>query len=105
MIISRFIIDLSCTHQLDDVEAGGATAFTHAGVTVWPKKGKSVFWWNLNSDLSGDTLTRHGGCPVLHGSKWSMICFDHLLFVYQIGNPFLVDANTNRPQAYEKQPV
>ena len=58
--------------QLEDVGAGGATAFTHAGVTVWPKKGKSIFWWNLRSDLSGDTLTRHGGCPVLHGSKWSM---------------------------------
>ncbi|XP_046639382.1 prolyl 4-hydroxylase subunit alpha-1-like [Daphnia pulicaria] len=55
---------------LDDVEAGGATVFTHAGVVVRPKKGMAVFWWNLKSDSSGDTLTRHGGCPVLHGSKW-----------------------------------
>ncbi|XP_032793189.2 prolyl 4-hydroxylase subunit alpha-1 [Daphnia magna] len=55
---------------LDDVEEGGATVFTQAGVAVKPKKGMSVFWWNLMSDLSGDTSTRHGGCPVLHGSKW-----------------------------------
>lgn len=57
--------------KLDDVEEGGATVFTQAGVAVKPKKGMSVFWWNLMSDLSGDTSTRHGGCPVLHGSKWS----------------------------------
>ena len=61
----------SCCTQLDDVEAGGATVFTQAGVTVWPKKGMAVFWWNLLSDLNGDMTTRHGGCPVLHGSKWS----------------------------------
>ena len=63
------------TNKLDDVELGGATVFTHTGVTVWPKKGMAVFWWNLMSDLSGDTLTRHGGCPVLHGSKWSEYLF------------------------------
>lgn len=65
-----FSWNLSYT-KLDDVEAGGATVFTHVGVAVKPKKGMSVFWWNLMSDSTGDTLTRHGGCPVLHGSKWS----------------------------------
>ena len=58
--------------QLEDVEAGGATAFTHAGVVVAAEKKKAVLWWNLLSDGDGDLSTRHGGCPVLFGEKWSM---------------------------------
>lgn len=71
----------SLSRQLDEVEAGGATVFTHAGVTVWPKKGMAVFWWNLMGDLRGDPATRHGGCPVLHGSKWSTL-FIHIIIVH-----------------------
>ncbi|XP_076317585.1 prolyl 4-hydroxylase subunit alpha-2-like isoform X3 [Tachypleus tridentatus] len=55
---------------LSDVEAGGATAFTYAGTVVWPKKGSAAFWWNLKRNGEGDEMTRHGACPVLHGSKW-----------------------------------
>ena len=61
----------SLKKQLEDVGAGGATVFTHAGVTVRPRRGMAVLWWNLMSDLDGDLSTRHGGCPVLYGSKWS----------------------------------
>ncbi|KAL1467628.1 hypothetical protein MTO96_042034, partial [Rhipicephalus appendiculatus] len=32
--------------------------------------GNAAFWWNLNSDGEGEQLTKHGGCPVLYGSKW-----------------------------------
>ncbi|XP_013786252.2 prolyl 4-hydroxylase subunit alpha-2-like [Limulus polyphemus] len=55
---------------LSDVEAGGGTAFTYAGAVVWPKKGSAAFWWNLKRNGEGDEMTRHGACPVLHGSKW-----------------------------------
>ncbi|KAH9363952.1 hypothetical protein HPB48_008542 [Haemaphysalis longicornis] len=34
------------------------------------RKGNAAFWWNLNSDGEGEVLTKHGGCPVLYGSKW-----------------------------------
>ncbi|XP_064485133.1 uncharacterized protein LOC135397460 [Ornithodoros turicata] len=68
---------------ISDVTAGGATAFTWPRLTVKPKEGKAVFWYNLLPDprhvtevgrwgevRTGDTRTEHGSCPVLQGSKW-----------------------------------
>lgn len=55
---------------MSDVEEGGATVFPSLGVRLTPKKGDAAFWWNLKTSGEGEKLTKHGGCPVLYGSKW-----------------------------------
>ena len=35
-----------------------------------PEKGAAAFWYDLNSQNHRDYTTKHGGCPVLKGSKW-----------------------------------
>ena len=57
-------------HQ--DTQAGGHTAFVYNQFegTVEPNKGSAAFWINLFSCHTMDRRSRHGGCPVLKGSKW-----------------------------------
>ena len=49
---------------------GGRTAFPKVGIAATPSSGSAVFWYNLNRDGSLNTLSTHGGCPVLYGIKW-----------------------------------
>lgn len=56
--------------QLNDVEAGGNTAFYNNDVAITPKAGTGVFWYNLKRNGEYDRRMDHGGCPVLLGSKW-----------------------------------
>ncbi|KAK7504600.1 hypothetical protein BaRGS_00004086 [Batillaria attramentaria] len=57
--------------ELSDVEKGGQTVFTQAGISVAPLKGMALFWYNYEPDMSQtQELTTHAGCPVVYGHKW-----------------------------------
>ena len=58
-------------YYLSDVEAGGQTVFTDAGVAIPPAKGNAVFWYNVYLNGSPDLFTAHASCPVLYGNKWA----------------------------------
>jgi len=57
------------------VEQGGATAFPFLDIAVKPEMGNVLFWYNLHRSLDMDYRTKHAGCPVLKGSKWSKFCW------------------------------
>ncbi len=66
------------------MEAGGATVFPRAGVSCWPRRGSAAFWFNLYKNGEADPSTRHGACPVLHGSKWGTLSFPKILFWFDL---------------------
>ncbi|XP_036325363.1 prolyl 4-hydroxylase subunit alpha-2 [Rhagoletis pomonella] len=61
---------LTALFYINDVELGGATAFPYLRLAVPPIKRSMVVWYNMHESLELDYRTKHGGCPVLVGSKW-----------------------------------
>ena len=55
---------------LSNVESGGHTIFPQAGISVQPKEGDALFWFNLGTKNNFDTRIFHLGCPVIFGNKW-----------------------------------
>ena len=55
---------------LENPEAGGATIWPYAGISVFGKKGSGLFWHNLFNGDHMDKYTMHAACPVLLGQKW-----------------------------------
>ncbi|KAH8383042.1 hypothetical protein KR009_006460, partial [Drosophila setifemur] len=56
--------------QLSDVPQGGATIFPRLNLTVFPKAGSALFWYNLDNQANADGRIDHVECPVIVGSKW-----------------------------------
>ncbi|KAL0708517.1 hypothetical protein Bca4012_074943 [Brassica carinata] len=48
------------------------------GIAVKPKKGDALLFFNLHQDATPDTLSLHGGCPVIEGEKWSATKWIHV---------------------------
>lgn len=55
---------------LNDVEAGGATAFTLLGFQIEPKPGVLLVWNNALPDGRPNEATLHAGMPVEAGTKY-----------------------------------
>ena len=55
---------------MSNVDAGGHTVFPNAGISVKPKSGSALYWFNTESHMTYDSRVFHLGCPVLHGNKW-----------------------------------
>ncbi len=55
---------------LNQVEAGGATNFTHVGIDLEPKPGVLLVWNNASPDGTPNDDTMHAGTPVTAGEKY-----------------------------------
>ena len=55
---------------LNEPEEGGETIFPIAKISVTPKKGSAVLFYNVTEDGVEDEKSFHGGAPVIKGEKW-----------------------------------
>ncbi|KAH8411173.1 hypothetical protein KR222_009647 [Zaprionus bogoriensis] len=62
-----------------DVEYGGFTVFPDIQVSVAPKKGSSLVWYNLFDDGTPDKRALHSVCPVVVGSRWTITKWLHVV--------------------------
>ena len=53
-------------------------------------KGAVVSWWNMDKNGGYDIMTKHGGCPVVIGSKWITNKWEAFLSFFKSGFAFLV---------------
>lgn len=47
-------------------------------LSVKPRKGDALLFFNLRPDAVPDPLSLHGGCPVIEGEKWSATKWIHV---------------------------
>ena len=55
---------------LNDVDEGGATAFTNLDISVTPERGKLLIWNNNSAGGHPNEGTMHAGTPVIKGTKY-----------------------------------
>jgi prolyl 4-hydroxylase len=55
---------------LNTVEEGGHTRFPQAGVSVQPRQGRAVHWYNIDDQKQNLPCSFHGADPVIRGEKW-----------------------------------
>lgn len=55
---------------LNTPEEGGETIFPDANISITPKKGNALLFYNCLPSGEVDPLSLHAGAPVLKGEKW-----------------------------------
>ncbi|KAH8382033.1 hypothetical protein KR009_001519 [Drosophila setifemur] len=55
---------------LGEVDQGGNTIFPALNISVTPKKGSAVMWYNLHNSGDFNYEAMHSACPVIVGSKY-----------------------------------
>ncbi len=55
---------------LNTPESGGQTHFPLAGLSIAPKKGKAILFYNVDDLGHIDEMSLHAGRPVVDGEKW-----------------------------------
>lgn len=58
---------------LTNVQVGGETIFNILGVSVKPVKGSLLVFRNMDKYGHSDPLSKHAACPVIVGSKWTLL--------------------------------
>ncbi len=58
---------------LNDVPAGGATGFPELGLSIQPRRGDAVVFYNCKPNGEPDPMTLHKGDVVEKGEKWLAI--------------------------------
>ena len=71
----------TCMGWLNDVKAGGATAFIEPNEEVLfePRKGSMGFWIDTNANTDVLKKSTHGGCPVSTYIQFPNMNTDRLL--------------------------
>ena len=54
---------------------GGETVFPFLNIKIQPEKGSAVIFYNMKKNGKEETLSAHGSCPILTGSKWIATTF------------------------------
>lgn len=67
----------SCMITLNNVEAGGYTAFPKLRKEFEPQAGQALIWYNLSDDGLAHPLSLHAGKPVVKGEKFIITQWFH----------------------------
>ena len=60
----------TCIMYLNTPEEGGETIFPLAKISITPKRGGAILFYNVTANGNEDPRSLHGGAPVIKGEKW-----------------------------------
>ena len=95
----------TCMAWLNDVKAGGGTAFIHPGeeLLIEGRKGSMAFWIDTKANTEVLPNASHGGCPVsIKNGLLKVSLFQNVLLVTSFGPKYQQKHLTNSALEFEK---